>query len=452
MNIKIIALFTVVPIVFLSGCNLPQNQNVSADNSPAQPTKIGTTEESRTTVPEAPIAAENTPAKPPGGELPPEPDLPAPPLVEYVIPQNLINPLQAGDPFTITYIQMIGITIGWAIAESGNDGDHILHTMDGGITWRDITPAEASPAGSSSGKSAVTHFLDAETAWVAYYNLGGASIPEQPVVWRTTDGGKSWTPSVVFQGMEAASFFAPIALWFDASGVGWFLVEVDAGMSKSYAYLFQSLDGGYQWDILVSPTHQPEGSDGIQACGKSELVFADLLNGWLLRDCSGLFPFSFIDKTVDGGTRWRMIELPAVPDEFAADNGFCTPFDLTVFTVDSLKLGLHCQDFTADEPANFYYLISTDDGGEQWDIYDLPSRDATFLNEELGWSIGREIYQSMDGGRTWNFVKKVIWDGQFSIADANNWWAVARDGVNIELVHTMDGGASWEIISPAIGN
>ena len=311
---------------------------------------------------------------------------------------------------------------------------------------------EASASGDSAGKSAVTFFQDNQTAWVAYYNLGGAAVPEQPVVWGTQDGGQSWTPSAVLNGMNAASFYAPVVLWFDNSGVGWFLVEVDAGMSKSYAYLFQSLDGGYLWESIADPlTASSEGSDGIQSCAKSEMAFADILNGWMLRECPGLFPFNFVDKTTDGGVNWNMLELPSVPDVDGADNGFCTPFDLNAFSADSVKVGLHCQDFSGEVPEDFYYLYATTDGGTQWSIYDLPAMDASFLNENTGWSLGRDMYQTNDGGKTWELIKTVIWDGQFSLVDGNNWWAVARDGDNIELVYSSDGGATWEIIEPVIG-
>ncbi|KAA3648826.1 MAG: hypothetical protein DWQ07_01115 [Chloroflexi bacterium] len=454
MRKQTIFLASFFALLFLASCNLLIGQTSPNNNEINEPV-TPLAEEEVEPQPGEPSLEENLePTDTPESVQPPaqeEPQLPPAPVQEYIYPQNVIAPLSAGSDITISYIEMIDTPNGWAVGGTDFEGDHILRTGDGGLTWQDVTPAEVPASGDVAGKSAVAFFQDSQIAWVIYYNLGGASIPVQPVVWSTNDGGANWTPSAVLN-VSMASFFSPVALWFDASAVGWLLVEVDAGMSKSYAFLYQSLDGGYLWEAIASPTIVPaEGSDGIQSCGKSELIFADILNGWMLRECPGLYSFNFVDKTTDGGSSWNMIELPPVPDAEVASNGFCTPFDLNVFSADSLKVSLHCQDFSSDEPEDFYYLYSTSDGGVQWNVFELPAMDASFLNETIGWSLGRDMYQTNDGGATWELVKTVIWDGQFSLVDANNWWAVARDGDNIELVYSSDGGKTWQIIEPVIG-
>jgi len=48
--------------------------------------------------------------------------------------------LAPGQPISITSMNMFGSTTGWGFESSG----HILHTLDGGRTWSDVTPPQSS--------------------------------------------------------------------------------------------------------------------------------------------------------------------------------------------------------------------------------------------------------------------------------------------------------------------
>jgi len=75
------------------------------------------------------------------------------------------NP-KAGKPVTIKTIKMLDAQHGWAVGQiAGDSGDSILFTQDGGITWKNI-----SPAAGSSNRSVLAFFLDARQAWVIYYD------------------------------------------------------------------------------------------------------------------------------------------------------------------------------------------------------------------------------------------------------------------------------------------
>ena len=56
----------------------------------------------------------------------------------------------------------------------------------------------------------------------------------------------------------------------------------------------------------------------------------------------------------------------------------------------------------------------------------------------------------MDGGRSWDFVKTVQWDGQFSFVSDQVGWAVARQGEALALVSTTNGGRTWNLLKPSI--
>jgi photosystem II stability/assembly factor-like uncharacterized protein len=104
--------------------------------------------------------------------------------------------LAAGQPVTITYVNMLDATTGWAVGGLEGIGDHVLRTGDGGHTWRDVTPPEPASAGDESDKIAIGSFLDADTAWVTYSYLDFFKLPVAPTVWRTGNGGQTWEPAV----------------------------------------------------------------------------------------------------------------------------------------------------------------------------------------------------------------------------------------------------------------
>jgi photosystem II stability/assembly factor-like uncharacterized protein len=58
------------------------------------------------------------------------------------------------------------------------------------------------------------------------------------------------------------------------------------------------------------------------------------------------------------------------------------------------------------------------------------------------------MYRTDDGGETWEHVKTVFWDGQFSFVGSQYGWAVARSGEALALVKTVDGGSSWVELEP----
>ena len=47
-----------------------------------------------------------------------------------------------GEELTISHIQMVSPTTGWAIGHQDPDEDHILYSQDGGLTWKDVSPPE----------------------------------------------------------------------------------------------------------------------------------------------------------------------------------------------------------------------------------------------------------------------------------------------------------------------
>ncbi len=93
---------------------------------------------------------------------------------------------------------MLDALNGWGIGgphASGNSG-HVFRTADGGGTWFEVTPPMIAAAASDvDSLGAVGFFLNANSAWVTYQFTGTPKVPANPVVWKTTDGGKTWQAS-----------------------------------------------------------------------------------------------------------------------------------------------------------------------------------------------------------------------------------------------------------------
>ena len=128
----------------------------------------------------------------------------------------------------------------------------------------------------------------------------------------------------------------------------------------------------------------------------------------------------------------------------------------------SIRMLVGCFDYF-DPPQQFVsYLYASDDGGFTWETILLPdpvlASQYTLIYFGLPASsrhgallLGREIYSSTDDGRTWEHVKTVNWDGQFSFVDSLRGWAIASSSEGVALVRTVDGGRTWALIKPVIG-
>jgi photosystem II stability/assembly factor-like uncharacterized protein len=361
----------------------------------------------------------------------------------------VIGHIQPGQAITITTIDMLDANGGWAVGGQGQGSDHVFTTADGGQTWRDVTPPEPAPAQGSL--AALGFFVDANTAWVTYSIQGGMSVPTQAVVWRTQDGGQNWQSSAPLDLHGLNELYQASDLVFAGAQDGWLLVHVGVGMSHDYVTLFRTTDGGQTWTRLIDPY----GDSGIQGCQKTGLVFPTAQTGWLTGDCNGVMAGAFLFQTIDGGQTWQTVSLPApadAPNLFSDPSPACGTRSAVFFTPQAGKLIVNCSDYSKDPAVTSYYLYTTHDGGSTWVSSSSPAGTLVFRSEDTGWAIDRDLFHTSDGGQTWMEVKKVNWDGQFSFVSDTVGWAVARAtsnaGTMIALVQTTDGGQTWTEIHP----
>jgi photosystem II stability/assembly factor-like uncharacterized protein len=373
---------------------------------------------------------------------------------------NPIVPLAAGQPVTVTAIHMLDATTGWAVGQAmGDPDDHVLRTSDGGVTWHDVTPPENTDPAAPLGKAATAFFLDANTAWAAYYDRANGPAAASAVVWRTADAGKTWTSSQPLDTKDAA-FYSPSDFAFVNAKTGWLLAHVDAGMMHDYVMVFATSDGGQTWTRVVDPF-----MDNLpQSCGKTGMVLVDAQTGWVTGDCQGVQPGPpYLQKTTDGGRTWQAVKLPSPPDRadlFTRDDVGCGTYAPAFFSPQSAVLTMKCLFFTANPLRTDSFLYATADGGKTWHSSTLPASEVTFTNANAGWALTatdpnnptapHDLYQTGDSGQTWTKIKSVNWGGQIDFVTDQEGWAVAKAGDAIALVHTTDGGKTWKEIGPQV--
>ena len=432
------AFLAVLPLL-LSSCNLP-DPTATATGLPI----LGIT--ATPPVPALPI-----PTSSPTGlsilgitATPPVPAVPLPTLTGPVIAH-----MPAGQGIAIMKIHMVDPLSGWGIGGLGQAQDHVFRTWDGGLNWRDVTPPQPAPAAGDKAV-AIGDFRDASTAWVIY-GTGMAPPPAFLNFWSTHDGGATWQYRSIDTSVST-EFFNPWFIDFVNATEGWLLVYLGAGMSHTYVALLNTIDGGQTWTTLVTP----QDNNDIQACPKTSMVFSDVLNGWLARECNGLYPAPHILRTMDGGATWKLIEplAPASAPNLFIDYA-CDMASPVPFSVSSVLMVMKClsmTDFTTQKD----YLYSTNDGGLTWSSYPMPAEYSLgeglyFFDPQNGFAFGRRIYKTTDGGQTWTFVQEVTWSGQFSFVNANQGWAsVVNDSSENALVKTINGGVRWEMLNPMV--
>lgn len=234
-------------------------------------------------------------------------------------------------------------------------------------------------------------------------------------------------------------------------------------------------DGGLQWKDI---TPIIDARDQILA-----VYFLDDRQGWLLERSASAGQMRLL-HTQDGGIRWSITPLPGTGREEGSDIQAAYLFFIDESTGwVSLKLA---------SSSNFSLgmLYRTVDGGQTWEVNDLPAGSPVrFVDDLRGWisggATGDEFYVTEDGGKTWSFenytmnnspeedVKRNLPEGvieqRFISPDLG--WAQLQQGrctgtktrpgeattpgsqpihcvAESVLLKTEDGGITWEEITP----
>ena len=365
--------------------------------------------------------------------------------------------LRPGQSLRLTSIHMSDEQNGWGI----DADEHIVHTTDGGQTWKDVTPRNG--AYRNSGFFA----LDANTAWAtpyqqACYAANCAPSPNNASVWHTADGGNTWLEQhVCLQGQECnfdfdvwPEYYYPIAIHFFDVQAGWLLVTVQHVMFQDRYRLYQTTDGGAHWTPIIDNIRGP------MVMSITGLAFQDKQTGWLsISEIDGATDPKAewgIYQSANAGLTWDWIQFPAptlLPKAFADNTAWCGAVDMVAVPPNGLGVTFQCRVYTKPLSSYEFYFHSVD-GGEHWVSW-LKTGDADFINPQVGWRTtlnngAYDLEQTRDGGQAWAKLKTVKWNGDLDFVNDQTGWAIATDGDIVTLVHTMDSGKTWEEIKPVV--
>lgn len=361
-----------------------------------------------------------------------------------------------GTPVKITNIHMADTNAGWAIGQFTNaTTDDILRTVDGGKTWKAVTPPEPN----RPGKRAVAFVQDAAHAWVNYAQAPGGTPPTAFTIWRTADSGATWkSSSTSLSAISNLESFYTSQIAFRDANNGWLMSILGAGMNHTYIAIYKTSDGGGNWSLIVSP----DKNNVPMSCGKSGLWFRDATHGLLAGNCFGVMKGLYLYQTSDSGATWSLVNLPApagLADAFTKDGNVCGADAPQFFDAQKGVLVVQCTDVNSSKSYRWVYV--TKNGGTSWTSNPLARAwgGIFFLNVDTGWYLGQtaadtttgvDVYQTADGGANWKQISGTQWGGTMDYIDAKNGWVIVKSGNDSALVRTVDGGLSYQMLNPQL--
>lgn len=277
--------------------------------------------------------------------------------------------------------------VGWY----GTGKGLLYATRDGGLSWRQIW--------SSPGTFIrALGFLDASTGFLGNVGVGYyPGVTDTHPLYRTGDGGRTWTP-VSAPGLEAVAGICAIDVLStvrvyqgEARRVS---VVHAAGRVGGPAALVSSSDGGATWTV----------QDLSSVAGMVlDVKFLDERTGFLCAATSSDAEKgeALILRTRDGGRRWE----PVYRSGRALENCWKMSWP-------SERVGYATVQSYDPAPTNVRrVVVKTEDGGATWQELPLVSRAGVqefgvgFVDESRGWVGCKDGgFETRDGGRSWEPV------------------------------------------------
>jgi hypothetical protein len=351
----------------------------------------------------------------------------------------------------------VGI-VGMVTEPEGEAAPHLYLTHDF-EHFTDVTPP-AVLEGSVSGTGAFEQafFLNPEDGWVSTFNGASAQVD----VYRTTDGGLSWTPvagtthTIGAGAVTYLQFLSPTFGYLD-----------NLQPTAPAADLSVSHDGGLSWQPVAT-------SPGPSQLPIGRAVFIDASHGVAVANAFACGPTSTSNvwTTSNGGTSWAPAELPT-PFVPSATVAICPD---TPFVAAKGEMVVPASLTVTHASAHVDFVVSTDEG-QSWRA--APGPPATFqvvsnpsvlgdVGRAAGgaavaagswWVVGKstsgsdQVWVTRDQGAHWDAsVAQGLPSGGalsdvIAITDRQAWVVTSR-GPNAYLYTTSDSGAAWAELSP----
>lgn len=287
-------------------------------------------------------------------------------------------------------------------------------------------------------------------------NIGWAANGYYAAVYKTTDGGVTWSEQLNESMLGGAYYFRNIE--FLNSNIGF--------LGTLNGEFFKTIDGGDNWTLVDNIPTNPLAICGLDTIGESTIY-----------GCGAYFTPAYIIKSTDSGTTWQYIDMSAYANAlveiyFLDENtGFVsgnnsnggtilktTDGGITwteIFNSNIIGEYVWKLQILENSPNVFFgsiesvspylgQLIKSTDYGNTWNSYDAPEtiiQAVGFISESHGWIGGHTtgFHETTDGGVTWaninigsNLNRIFIISQNLAYASGTSIYKFTEDILNIE--------------------
>jgi photosystem II stability/assembly factor-like uncharacterized protein len=313
------------------------------------------------------------------------------------IHQPTLTPQDSGTTSGLIAVWPVNPQVVWA---SGRNGTFTV-TTDGGQTWT----ASVVPGAET------LQFRDVQafSASVAYLMSIGAN-PTDFRIYKTTDGGATWT--MQFENQNPNAFYDGFAFWTPLRGIA---------HSDSVNGVFPDLrtTDGMTWQDISNNMPPALPGEGSFASSGTCVTTQGGRNAWI---ATGVAAIARVLATTDQGNTWNAYDTPlfSSPSAGAFTIAFRDPFHGIVGG----------GDLDPGDPNNARTATSSD-GGQTWTLTTAPPVTGAIFGlsyvgrtgRGAGDNVGRAVViTANDGGAGWTPDEGNTW---FTLPDVNGYWAVA---------------------------
>jgi photosystem II stability/assembly factor-like uncharacterized protein len=296
-------------------------------------------------------------------------------------------------------IQFVSATEGWISLNSNK----LLHTTNAGTIWNIVTPTDDIIGGMDAPGSRIS-FVNVSTGWVMKSYADGNGNFSGTNLYKTTNGGTSWTKTVLSANIGDAG----VQVQFVDVNNGWVLIY---NMNTLTPTFLKTTDGGNTW----STTN-----------GVGIFYYVNATTGYAFSAGPSMLPPYTISKTTDGGASWTQQYT-----------------DSNIGSLNAIQFTDVNHGWVIGENGK---IFKTTDGGASWtsitnagNTTNYKNETVNFIDNNIGWIATQDntlsqnqhfMLHTTDGGNSWSqqvlpFGYKVYCA---SFWDANNGWAASDSG------------------------